>query len=207
MAILYIKQKIGKGISSFSNTDLISTKQANADPYQVLFKKAKDKYAPKTTDNSYLFEQTKATHFGYVNKNNSMYPVDVATKSAQSWYTPFEKPVLKNHDLTVDPLGRHVHAAYIPFDIPSQHSDNIKIPKGVIVTHAIISDPDAMQKISDRRYLTVSIGATSTGQYCSICGQNWLDVDMYNEDRCSHRPGNIILTMAEKNIVIKRPDY
>lgn len=55
---------------------------------------------------------------------------------------------------------------------------------GFIELTAKVSDPDAVQKILDGRYLTVSIGATTDHAVCSICGR-----DLVEEGFCDHRPG------------------
>jgi len=49
---------------------------------------------------------------------------------------------------------------------------------------ARISDPEAIKKVRDGRYLTVSIGASSDRAVCSVCSQDWSE-----EGRCSHAPG------------------
>lgn len=208
MSLLYIKQNISHGLTIANINDFkqLSSSKQN-DVYNELFEKTKEIFKNRLqVDSPYLFEQTKASHFGYVNKNKTMYPVSKADASAKSWYTPFEKPVLKNHDPMVDPLGRHVHAAYIPFDISNDLKDSIYVPKGVIVTHAVVTDPDAMQKVRDGRYLTVSIGATSGKLKCSICGQNWLDVDPFDEDRCDHEPGMWYDIKGKKKLCYKETD-
>ena len=51
---------------------------------------------------------------------------------------------------------------------------------------ANITDPDAIQKILDGRYLTGSVGAVSDKAVCSVCDTNWVD-----EEHCGHRPGKI----------------
>jgi len=47
-----------------------------------------------------------------------------------------------------------------------------------------ISDPDAIQKIKDGRYMTVSISASSTDAYCSICRRN-----LVKDGFCDHQRG------------------
>lgn len=55
---------------------------------------------------------------------------------------------------------------------------------GHIVIDVDISDPDAIKKILDKRYLTVSIGATTDKAICSVCKTDWVE-----EGRCEHTPG------------------
>lgn len=47
-----------------------------------------------------------------------------------------------------------------------------------------ITDPDAVQKFADGRYLTGSVGAKTDAAICSICKQDWV-VDGF----CEHEPG------------------
>ena len=51
---------------------------------------------------------------------------------------------------------------------------------------ARITDPEAIDKIIDNRFLTVSIGASTDKAICSICKQDWVD-----EGPCEHRPGQM----------------
>jgi len=55
---------------------------------------------------------------------------------------------------------------------------------GHLEVDAIISDPDAIAQILDRRMLTVSTGMTSPDAFCSECHVNWM-----SEDSCDHAPG------------------
>ena len=55
---------------------------------------------------------------------------------------------------------------------------------GHILVTAKITDSKAIEKILDKRYLTVSIGATSDRAICSICKQDWVE-----EGPCEHTPG------------------
>jgi hypothetical protein len=55
---------------------------------------------------------------------------------------------------------------------------------GHILITAEITDPDAIEKILDKRFLTVSIGATSDRAICSICKRDWVE-----EGPCEHTPG------------------
>jgi len=57
---------------------------------------------------------------------------------------------------------------------------------GYIELVADITDPLAIQKIIDGRYLTGSTGATTNKAICSVCKQNWAA-----EGKCEHRPGKV----------------
>jgi len=47
-----------------------------------------------------------------------------------------------------------------------------------------ITDPDAVQKFLDGRFLTGSVGARTNKAVCSVCKQNWTA-----DGECSHSPG------------------
>lgn len=51
---------------------------------------------------------------------------------------------------------------------------------------ASITDPEAIQKIRDGRYLTGSVSASTDGAACSICKSDWIE-----DGRCDHTPGEI----------------
>lgn len=92
-----------------------------------------------------------------------------------SWTYPYPKPVLKNHDTWEEPLGRVTSAQFIT-DSLTGRSANVIMPT--------ITDPEAIEKILDGRYLTVSIGGETDSAICSICGQ-----DIINEGWCEHNKG------------------
>lgn len=58
---------------------------------------------------------------------------------------------------------------------------------GYIQLEANITDKDAIQKILDKRYLTVSVGATTDKAICSICKTDWTE----GGGPCEHRPGKL----------------
>ena len=68
-----------------------------------------------------------------------------------SWTRPYSKPILTHHDPHSDPLGRIVDAKFVEKTLPSG------LP-GIEVS-AEIGNPEAIEKIRDGRFLTVSIGA------------------------------------------------
>ena len=188
--VFLIRQDLSRSVSMSDIFAAKDSKDLNDETFKSLFDDAKKKYLKKTKDQQYaVFEQCKATHLGYVNANNSLYPAEYGRQNADSWTTPFEKPVLINHDLLGEPLGRHVHSEYVPFTLSDAQMRNIKVPKGVVLTHSVITDWNAMTKILDKRYLTVSVSGTSTNCKCSICGQDWMNLKD-GEDMCRHIPGD-----------------
>jgi hypothetical protein len=51
---------------------------------------------------------------------------------------------------------------------------------------AAITDPDAIQKVKDGRYLTGSISGSTDQAMCSVCETDWI-----KDDRCDHTPGEV----------------
>lgn len=141
------------------------------DTFQQLYEAAKKKFSKSCKPNSdVLFNQIRASHFGYMNNNYAVYNPETGDSSAKSFYAPYQKPILLNHDSHSDPIGRITSATYVPFDISLSQSKNVKTPKGVVLAHGFVSDKAAVEKIMDGRYLTVSVGFTAKSVKCSICG-------------------------------------
>lgn len=57
---------------------------------------------------------------------------------------------------------------------------------GYIELIADITDPDSVQKVLDKRYLTGSTGSTTNSAVCSKCKQDWAE-----KGRCDHEPGKV----------------
>lgn len=57
---------------------------------------------------------------------------------------------------------------------------------GYIKLLANITDPDAIQKLLDGRYITGSVGATTNKAVCSVCRTDWTD-----NGPCEHKPGGV----------------
>jgi hypothetical protein len=57
---------------------------------------------------------------------------------------------------------------------------------GYIELIADITDPDSIQKVLDKRYLTGSTGSTTNSAVCSMCKQDWAE-----KGRCDHEPGKM----------------
>lgn len=153
----------------------------------------------------------EATHSGIVNGNKKFYLPIGMKAGTDSFVKPYPKPVTVNHDQYSSPLGRIAEASYISYGIGGQ-IDTLR-PKGVMDSKSMskvrdfiksstyqmdgykglghiqliaeINDKDAIQKIVDKRYLTVSIGGGTNAMYCSICG-----VDNKRKS-CDHYPGQV----------------
>lgn len=128
-----------------------------------------------------LYPKIEAIHAG-MTKNKFFYPESSLKgktdlfSGVYSWLYPYRKPVLKNHDkLTGDPLGRIRNAMFMT-QTSAGRAGIIVIPE--------ITDTEAIERILDERYFTVSIGGDADAAYCSICGQ-----DIVKEGWCEHDKG------------------
>lgn len=124
--------------------------------------------------NNKLIIQIKAIHNG-LTRNLTHYTAEALKNSLESWTQPYQKKVLKNHDMNSEPLGRILAATYA-YD-EAAHKDSVMLT-------AEITDPDAIEKIMDKRYTTVSVGGTSTSVSCSVC-----KTDIAKEGLCEHYKG------------------
>jgi len=96
----------------------------------------------------------------------------------ESWYTPYAKPILINHDTYTDPLGRVLGKDDVEFVDGGRKNTGVDIMP-------VITDPQAIEKIKSGRYLTGSIGVESDSAVCTICG-----MDMVREGNfCDHIKG------------------
>jgi hypothetical protein len=143
-----------------------------------------------------------ATYSGYL-LNSRVYPGQFMS-DLRSWGTwvsqqhggvsSYDKPVLTHHDQSHgDPIGRVIDAKYVQLWADNaRFQDDYKHPttdydkgSGKIVVQAHITDPDAIMKVADGRYKTVSSGQTSADAWCSVCKHN------IGKTRklCEHMPG------------------
>lgn len=153
-----------------------------------------------------LRTRIRATHSGYL-LNQRVYPGVFVERSAPSWVSTerggtasYDKPVILNHDQTdaTQTIGRvrgfqftrlkEGNDFLYDFKRPAQGRD---MGSGHIMLDALITDPDAIQKILDGRYDTVSTGQRPKAARCNICGFDWINYDPWEPDCevCEHRPG------------------
>jgi hypothetical protein len=119
----------------------------------------------------------EAIHSG-LTRNYTFYPAQNLEKSTDSWTKPFEKPVIKNHNTDEEPLGRVLSATF--------KQSNINPDQQTIQLELEINDADAIAKILDGRYQTLSIGGNTSSAVCSICGK-----DLVKEGYCGHMKGRV----------------
>jgi hypothetical protein len=168
-----------------------------------------------STSNASLLVKIAATHAGLRTGNKGFYLPERMRDGASTFVLPYKKPVLTHHDDFKDPIGRVQSARYVDLthlypqnDLWMQklHVGGMKdkdLQKsvqyflknwqdredyqglGYIELLAEITDPDAIQKVLDNRYLTVSTAHSSDAAYCGVCMQNWVA-----DGWCEHEPGN-----------------
>lgn len=122
----------------------------------------------------------EATHSGK-NLNNYVYNSEDLEDAVGTWMTPYKKPLLKNHDMHSEPLGRIVDSYFGPSEITDE--------RDTINTTFRVVDKDAMVKFLDRRYNTVSIGASVSNVRCNICGKDILKDGAFKF--CGHWKGEV----------------
>lgn len=138
----------------------------------------------------------RATNSGSL-VNNRVYPGVHMKEAVDSWTKPYPRPILTHHadgggllgPPAKDPKGRVMDAEFTQLRKGRAFDNDYKRPQpggmgsGFITVEALISDQDAVQKVLDGRYLTVSSSQSTTAMHCSICGQDWFS------DYCEHSPG------------------
>jgi len=94
--------------------------------------------------------------------NYNNYSAKALEEALQSWVEPYPKPIILNHDLNSEPIGR-VMAAKMDKEADGSAFVRLQIA---------ITDPIAIEKVMDRRYLTGSVGGRAGKAVCSISGQD-----------------------------------
>ncbi len=121
----------------------------------------------------------EATHSGN-NHNFTTYYEDSMEKDSESFMNPFQKPMLKNHNYySGEPLGRIKQSIHGPSALTDERS--------AIHLTVRVTDQDAIPKILDGRYQTVSIGGSMGTVTCNVCGKTILKDNKFNF--CGHWRG------------------
>lgn len=126
------------------------------------------------TDRKKLIVTVEGIHTG-MTKNKTFYPGNTLEASVPTWTTPHFKPVLKNHNEYTEPLGRIIQAEYLESTLTDKFTVRLKLE---------ITDEDAITKVLDGRYLTLSVGGSADKVTCSVCSK-----DLVTEGYCGHRRG------------------
>lgn len=143
--------------------------------------------------------EVAAIHEGLTG-NFTFYSAEELAKGLSSWTSPYQKPIIINHDIHSEPLGRVVGASM------SQEEDGLPF----VAIQAAITSPDAIAKVLDQRYLTGSIGGKAGVVECSICGADWAQASISNIP-CNHRKGKTyrgkMAFLNVKNITFKEYSF
>ena len=94
--------------------------------------------------------------------NYNNYSSKALEEALQSWVEPYPKPIILNHDLNSEPIGRVMAAR---MDKETDGSSFVRL-------QIAITDPVAIEKVMDKRYLTGSVGGRANKAICSISGQD-----------------------------------
>lgn len=155
-----------------------------------------------------------ATHSARLTGHYHYYQPNKVKDAVDSFVKPFGKPFLAHHATSSDAIGRVVKATYVATPhldisksiITSAYSDT-KSKKnhshlkyvdklkpflfdktfeglGYISLLTNVTDEEAVKKVLDGRYLTVSIGYDTNHLHCSVCLQDWID-----DGACEHEKG------------------
>jgi hypothetical protein len=108
-----------------------------------------------------LIIEVAAIHEGLTANYNNYSAVELE-KALESWVEPYPKPIILNHDLSTEPIGRVIAAR---MDKESDGSSFVRL-------QVAITDPVAAQKVLDKRYLTGSVGGRASKAVCSISGED-----------------------------------
>lgn len=121
-----------------------------------------------------LIVRMEAIHVGRT-QNYNYYTKEGLKAGIESWTTPYPKPVLTHHNQYFgEPIGRILKAEF---------SEETLSGKPGLIFVVEISDADAIEKVLDGRYQTVSIGAKTDKVTCNICGKD------RTKEWCEHWPG------------------
>lgn len=129
----------------------------------------------KSSKKNGLIVKVEAIHAG-MTKNKTFYSGDNLEKSLNTWLEPYNKPVIKNHDVSEEPSGRVIDAQF--------RESVLKPGTQTIELTMNITDEDTITKVKDGRYLTLSIGGSTSSASCSICAKNIVE-----EGWCGHAKG------------------
>lgn len=152
----------------------LSFQQDTLDKLQESSKQFKLTESAGGTAQRKLFVTVEGIHTG-MTKNKTFYPGDTLSESVPTWTTPHHKPVLKNHNEYSEPLGRIVSGEYVESTLTDKYTVRLKLE---------VTDQDAIDKVLDGRYLTLSVGGSANRVLCSACAK-----DLVKEGYCGHRRG------------------
>lgn len=135
-------------------------------------------FAESSSDNKLIIE-IAAIHQG-LTSNFNMYTANELENSLASWVQPYPRPIILNHDIYTDPIGR----------VMAAKMDKEEDGTPFVRLQAAITNPEAVKKILDNRYLTGSVGGKAESAVCSICKKNWAE-SAAQMPACRHQRGQV----------------
>lgn len=126
-----------------------------------------------------LIIEVAAIHEGITN-NHTGYSAAELADSINTWVTPYAKPVIRNHDLNDEAIGRIIAAKM------DKEEDGTPYSRLQIA----ITDPTAIEKVLDERYLTGSVGGKAGEALCSVCNADWSKASTFKLG-CKHQRGKV----------------
>ena len=124
-----------------------------------------------------LVVEIAAIHEG-LTANYNYYGEAALKESLASWTQPYPKPLILNHDVETEPIGRVMGAK---METEADGTPFVKLQVAVL-------DPNAIAKVMDQRYLTGSVGGRATEAVCNICEADWAKASMVARP-CAHDRG------------------
>lgn len=125
------------------------------------FSKSDINFSESFNSNNGLIIEVAAIHEGLTSNYNN-YSAEELEKALQSWVDPYPKPIILNHDLNTEAIGRVMAAK---MDKEEDGSSFVRL-------QIAITDPVAAQKVLDKRYLTGSVGGRAGKAVCSVSGED-----------------------------------
>lgn len=126
-----------------------------------------------------LVVELAAIHEG-MTANFNYYSAEELEKALESWTTPYPKPIIRNHDVYTEPVGRVMDAR---MDKEADGSPFVRL-------QVAITDAEAVEKVGDERYLTGSVGGKAGKALCSVCETDWANASMFDLP-CKHERGKV----------------
>lgn len=145
--------------------------------------------------------------------NAAIYTEESMAEDVASFMVPYGKPLIKNHNRSNEPLGRIINANYDQSEILED--------TGTINATWRVTDKDAIEKFADKRYQTMSIGASCRKIVCNTCGKTILNNgkvkfcghwrgETYKDNLCSwtmtgltYREGSVVNDPADPYAQVK----
>jgi hypothetical protein len=124
-----------------------------------------------------LVVEVAAIHEGLTANFNNYSSMELAA-ALPTWTSPYPKPILLHHDPYSEAIGRIVGSRM------DKEDDGTPFTR----LQAAITDPEAIKKVVDKRYLTGSVGGRAGSATCSICDADWSKASMF-EMPCKHQRG------------------